>query len=56
MYGPTGNFIYVGPTITYSMSDVMELAVIGQYFAMDKVASALASEGSSIFIRLKWAF
>ncbi|MCK5906877.1 MAG: hypothetical protein KAG37_04760, partial [Flavobacteriales bacterium] len=56
MYGPTGNFLYVGPTLTYSMSDVMELAVIGQYFAMDEVATAIASEGSSIFVRLKWAF
>lgn len=56
MFGPTGNFLYVGPTLTYSMSDVMELALIGQYFVMDKVADAVANEGSSIFIRLKWAF
>jgi len=56
MYGPTGNFIYLGPTLTYSMSDVLELAVIGQYFSMDEVATALANEGSSVFVRLKWAF
>lgn len=56
MYGPTGNFIYVGPTLTYSMSDVMELAVIGQYFSMDKVQGSLANKGSSIFVRLKWSF
>jgi hypothetical protein len=56
MYGPTGNFIYIGPTLTYSMSDVIELAVIGQYFSMDEVATALANEGSSVFVRLKWAF
>jgi hypothetical protein len=56
MYGPTGNFIYIGPTLTYSMSDVIELAVIGQYFSMDEVATALANEGNSVFVRLKWAF
>jgi hypothetical protein len=56
MYGPTGNFIYIGPTLTYSMSDVIELAVIGQYFSMDEVVTALANEGSSVFVRLKWAF
>jgi len=56
MYGPTGNFLYVGPTLTYSMSDIMELAVIGQYFSMDEVKGTLSSEGSSVFVRLKWAF
>ena len=56
MYGPTGNFLYIGPTLTYSMSDTMELSAIGQYFAMDEISSGVANEGSSIFVRLKWAF
>ena len=56
IYGPEGNFMYVGPTITYSMSDAMELAVIGQYYSMDKVEGSLANSGSALFIRLKWAF
>ena len=60
MYGPEGNFIYVGPTITYSMSDSMELAAIGQYYSMDKIKDAegntLPNSGSALFIRLKWSF
>jgi hypothetical protein len=56
MYGPSGNFLYVGPTLTYSMSDTMELSAIGQYFSMDKVAETIANEGSAIYVRLKWAF
>ena len=56
MYGPSGNFLYVGPTLTYSMSDTMELSAIGQYFSMDEVAKTIANEGSAIYVRLKWAF
>ena len=60
IYGPNGNFIYVGPNLTYSMSDTMELAVIGQYYSMDEVTdfsgNSIANSGSAIFVRLKWAF
>ncbi len=60
MYGPEGNFIYVGPTITYSMSDSMELAAIGQYYSMDEIKDAdgnsLPNSGSALFVRLKWSF
>lgn len=60
MYGPEGNFLYVGPTLTYSMSDTMELAAFGQYYFMDEVedivGKTLANSGTAIFIRLKWSF
>ena len=56
MYGPEGNFIYAGPTLTYSMSNTMELAAIGQYYTMDKVEDSLANSGSALFVRLKWSF
>ena len=60
MYGPEGNFMYVGPTLTYSISDSMELAGIGQYYNMDEVededGNALVNSGSAIFIRFKWSF
>ncbi len=60
MYGPEGNFMYVGPTLTYSISDTMELAGIGQYYSMDEVededGNALVSSGTAIFIRFKWSF
>jgi hypothetical protein len=60
MYGPEGNFWYVGPTLSYSMSINMELAAIGQYFSMDEIedssGNTLANSGSALFIRLKWSF
>jgi len=60
MYGPEGNFLYVGPTLTYSMSNTIELAAIGQYFSMDEIedsnGDSVANNGSAIFVRLKWAF
>ncbi len=56
MYGPEGNFLYVGPTITYSMSNTIELAAIGQYYAMDPIDTSIADSGSALFVRLKWAF
>ena len=60
MYGPEGNFMYVGPTLMYSMSNTLELAAIGQYFSMDEiedsVGNTLANSGSALFIRLKWSF
>ncbi|MEN8125171.1 MAG: hypothetical protein ABFR32_08570 [Bacteroidota bacterium] len=60
MYGPEGNFVYFGPTLSYSLSDTMELAVIGQYYSMDELndfdGNSLPNSGSALFIRLKWAF
>ena len=56
MYGPNGNFWYIGPTFTYSMSDTIELMAVGQYFAMDELSKDVANEGSSLFVRLKWSF
>ena len=60
MYGPQGDFVYIGPTLSYSMSDSLELAVIGQYYAMEEVEDALGNSlpnsGSALFIRLKWSF
>lgn len=56
MYGPEGDFLYVGPTITYSLSNTMELAGIGQYFSMDSNDPTVANSGSALFIRLKWSF
>lgn len=60
MYGPEGNFLYLGPTLNYSISDTMELAAIGQYFSMDEVEEADSAvpvnQGTAIFIRFKWSF
>ena len=60
MYGPEGNFVYLGPTLTYSISNSMELAGIGQYYTMDEVedenGNALLNTGTAIFIRFKWSF
>jgi hypothetical protein len=60
MYGPEGNFMYVGPTLTYSISDSMELAGIGQYYSMDEVedqnGDPLVNSGTAIFVRFKWSF
>lgn len=56
MYGPEGNFLYVGPTITYSMSNTIELAGIGQYFTMESTDPTVADSGSALFVRLKWSF
>jgi hypothetical protein len=56
MYGPEGNFLYVGPTLMYSLSNTIELAGFGQYFSMDSTDPMVADSGSAIFIRLKWSF
>ncbi|WKK65246.1 hypothetical protein [Lutimonas zeaxanthinifaciens] len=60
MYGPEGSFLYVGPTLTYSISNSMELAGIGQYYSMDEVedsdGNALVNTGTAIFVRFKWSF
>lgn len=60
MYGPEGNFWYVGPTLSYSISDTVELAGFGQYFSMDEVEDAsgvpMVNEGTAIYLRFKWSF
>ena len=60
MYGPEGNFFYVGPTLSYSMSNSLELAGIGQYFSMDQVYDeqgvSMLNRGTAIYFRLKWSF
>ena len=60
MYGPEGNFWYVGPTLTYSISNTMELAGFGQFFSMDEVEDPsgvpLINQGTAIFFRFKWSF
>lgn len=56
IYGPEGNFLYVGPTLTYSVSNSMELAGIGQFYAMDEIDPNIPNDGTAIFIRLKWSF
>jgi hypothetical protein len=56
MYGPEGNFWYVGPTLMYSMTNTIELAGFGQYFSMNSTDPNVADSGSAIFIRLKWSF
>lgn len=60
MYGPEGNFFYFGPTLTYSISNALELSGIGQYFSMDEVEDSngipFVNKGTAIYIRLKWSF
>jgi len=60
MYGPDGNFWYAGPTLTYSVSNTMELAGFGQYFSMDEIedtsGTPMVNQGVAIFVRYKWSF
>lgn len=60
MYGPEGNFFYVGPTLTYSLSNTMELAGVGQYYSSDEVfdqeGNELVTNGAALFVRFKWSF
>ncbi len=60
MYGPEGNFFYLGPTLTYSLSNSMELAGVGQYYSSDEVfdeeGEALITTGAAFFVRFKWSF
>ena len=59
MYSANGNFLYLGPTFTYSLSDNKQLSLIGQYFSTDENTpqnSIITSNGGALFMRLKWAF
>ncbi len=60
IYGPVGNFMYVGPTINYIMANNMELAGIGQFYYMDEIQDSmgipLVNSGYALFVRYKWSF
>ena len=60
MYGPQGDFFYLGPSLSYSMSDNIELAAFGQYFSMENAydlsGNPIPNSGSAGFVRLKWSF
>lgn len=60
IYGPEGNFYYVGPTLTYSLSNTMELTGVGQYYSSDEVfnenGEPLITTGGALFVRFKWSF
>jgi hypothetical protein len=60
IYGPEGNFYYVGPTLTYSLSNTMELTGVGQYYSSDEVfneeGEPLITTGAALFVRFKWSF
>lgn len=56
MYGPQGNFLYVGPTYLYSLSNAIELSGIGQFYSMDSIEETLADSGIAMYLRLKWSF
>ena len=60
IYGPVGNFMYVGPTINYIMANNMELAGIGQFYYMDEIQDSLGNplvnSGYALFVRYKWSF
>ena len=60
IYGPEGNFYYVGPTLIYSLSNTMELTGVGQFYSSDEVFDEngvpLVTEGAALFVRFKWSF
>ena len=60
IYGPEGQFFYIGPTLTYSLSNTMELAAVGQYYSSDDVfneeGEKLVTNGAALFVRFKWSF
>ena len=60
IYGPEGNFYYVGPTLIYSLSNTMELTGVGQFYSSDEVfdedGEPLITTGAALFVRFKWSF
>jgi len=60
IYGPEGNFYYVGPTLIYSLSNTMELTGVGQFYSSDEVfdedGEPLITSGAALFVRFKWSF
>ena len=57
MVGDGDDFLYVGPTLTYSLSNNKELAVVGQFYQFENDNTSFQStNGGSVFVRLKWAF
>jgi hypothetical protein len=57
MVGKQGDFLYIGPTLTYSLSNNKELSVVAQLYQLKKDALTMQSTfGGAVFARLKWAF
>jgi len=57
MIGKRGDFLYVGPTLTYSLANNKELSVVAQLYQLKNDAVTMQSTfGGSVFVRLKWAF
>jgi len=55
MYNPNDNSLYTGPSLSYSLSENLELSLYSQYFTSETPAN---QGGSGIFLywRLKWSF
>jgi len=57
MVGKQGDFLYIGSTLTYSLSNNKELSVVAQLYQLKKDALTMQSTfGGAVFARLKWAF
>ncbi len=57
MVGQSGNFLYAGPSVTYSLSNNKEFALVGQFYQLKNNSANLnTSFGGAVFARLKWAF
>ena len=55
MYNPNDNSFYSGPSLSYSLSENIELSLYSQYFTSDTPTN---EGGSGVFLywRLKWSF
>ncbi|MGV6846423.1 MAG: hypothetical protein ACWA42_09900 [Lutibacter sp.] len=49
----SGALVYVGPTLTYSLSNNKELAIVGQFY---QLKNRTLINGGAVFARLKWSF
>ncbi len=55
MFNPSDKSYYVGPALTYSLGDNLELMLTGQLFFGDP-ETEFGDYGQAIYGRLKWAF
>ncbi|MBN2773238.1 MAG: hypothetical protein JXR31_03245 [Prolixibacteraceae bacterium] len=55
MLNPCDGSVYLGPTLTWSLGDNLELMATGQIFTGDK-GTEFGEMGQAVFGRLKWAF
>jgi hypothetical protein len=55
MYSPTNNFIFVGPSFTFSMSDNFEISLNVQSFLSD-IPKEQGGSGAYTFLRGRWSF